>query len=39
MRKVAGHAKRHLAQRPHGEIDERPWRYSLMNCGHDPAKS
>lgn len=39
MRKVVGYAKRHLAQRPHGKIDESPWRYSLMNWGHDPAKS
>jgi hypothetical protein len=39
MRKVVGYAKRHLAQRPHGEIRESPWRYSLMNWGHDPAKS
>lgn len=33
------YAKRHLAQRPQGNIDESPWRYSLMNWGHDPAKS
>ncbi|OBI10613.1 DNA-binding protein [Mycobacterium sp. E2462] len=39
MRKVVGYAKRHLAQRPHGDIDESPWRYSLMNWGHDPSKS
>ncbi|ORA09555.1 DUF3140 domain-containing protein [Mycobacterium arosiense] len=39
MRKVVGYAKRHLAQRPKGDIDESPWRYSLMNWGHDPAKS
>lgn len=39
MRKVVGYAKRHLAQRPQGEIDDSAWRYSLMNWGHDPAKS
>ena len=39
MRKVVGYAKRHLAQRPRGDIGESPWRYSLMNWGHDPAKS
>ncbi|OBJ10980.1 DUF3140 domain-containing protein [Mycobacterium colombiense] len=39
MRKVVGYAKRHLAQRPDGNIDDSPWRYSLMNWGHDPAKS
>jgi uncharacterized protein DUF3140 len=39
MRKVVGYAKRHLAQRPQGNIDDTAWRYSLMNWGHDPAKS
>ncbi|MBV8789647.1 MAG: DUF3140 domain-containing protein [Mycobacterium sp.] len=39
MRKVAGYASRHLAQRPKGDIDDSPWRYSLMNWGHDPTKS
>ena len=38
MAKVAGYVHRHLAQRPEGDIDETPWRYSLMNWGHDPAK-
>ncbi len=32
-RKVVGYAKRHLAQRPSGDIDENAWRYSLMNWG------
>ena len=35
----ACYAKRHLAQRPHDKIGDSPWRYSLMNWGHDPAKS
>ncbi|OBI05983.1 DUF3140 domain-containing protein [Mycobacterium scrofulaceum] len=39
MRKVVGYAKRHLAQRPHGSIQQSAWRYSLMNWGHDPTKS
>ncbi|OBI28259.1 DNA-binding protein [Mycobacterium sp. E1386] len=39
MRKVVGYAKRHLAQRPRGDIAESAWRYSLMNWGHDPTKS
>ena len=39
MRKVVGYAKRHLAQRPSGNVDDTPWRYSLMNWGHDPTKS
>ena len=39
MRKVVNHAKRHLAQRPSGVIEDTAWRYSLMNWGHDPAKS
>lgn len=38
MRKVVGYAKRHLAQRPKGDVRETAWRYSLMNWGHDPAK-
>jgi hypothetical protein len=39
MRKVAGYVHRHLAQRPSGDVSETPWRYSLMNWGHDPLKS
>ena len=38
-RKVVGYIHRHLAQRPGGEasdISQTPWRYSLMNWGHDP---
>lgn len=38
MRKVVGYAKRHLAQRPDGDVSDSNWRYSLMNWGHDPAK-
>jgi len=34
-RKV-GFIYRHLAQRPAGNIAAAPWRYSLMNWGHDP---
>ena len=37
MRKVVGYVHRHLAQRPEGNIRETPWRYSLMNWGHDPV--
>ena len=36
MRKVNGYVKRHLAQRPDGDVTDTPWRYSLMNWGHDP---
>lgn len=36
MRKVVGYVRRHLAQRPEGDVTETPWRYSLMNWGHDP---
>ncbi|GIH28866.1 DNA-binding protein [Acrocarpospora phusangensis] len=36
MRKVAGYVHRHLAQRPKGDVSRTPWRYSLMNWGHDP---
>ena len=38
MRKVVGYVKRHLAQRPAGDVHDSRWRYSLMNWGHDPEK-
>jgi hypothetical protein len=38
MRTVVGYVKRHLAQRPDGDVHDTPWRYSLMNWGHDPEK-
>jgi hypothetical protein len=38
MRKVVGYVKRHLAQRPDGDVSQSRWRYSLMNWGHDPLK-
>ncbi len=38
MRKVAGYVRRHLAQRPDGDVSHTRWRYSLMNWGHDPLK-
>ncbi|MDT5338919.1 MAG: hypothetical protein QOD90_4424 [Mycobacterium sp.] len=38
MRKVVGYVKRHLAQRPSGDVSDSTWRYSLMNWGHDPAR-
>lgn len=39
MRKVVGYAKRHLAQRPGGGVEDSAWRYSLMNWGHDPTRT
>jgi hypothetical protein len=39
MRKVVGYVHRHAAQRPRGDVQRTPWRYSLMNWGHDPLKS
>ncbi|MFI6208333.1 DUF3140 domain-containing protein [Streptomyces sp. NPDC051041] len=36
MRKVVGYIRRHLAQRPQGDVRDTRWRYSLMNWGHDP---
>ncbi|MEU0373846.1 DUF3140 domain-containing protein [Streptomyces sp. NPDC006283] len=36
MRKVTGYIHRHLKQRPEGDVTDTPWRYSLMNWGHDP---
>ena len=38
MRKVINYVKRHLAQKPTGDVSETPWRYSLMNWGHDPLQ-
>ena len=38
MQKVVGYVRRHLAQRPSGDITETRWRYSLMNWGHDPKE-
>lgn len=38
MRKVIGYVKRHLAQRPDGDVRYTRWRWSLMNWGHDPLK-
>lgn len=39
MQTVAAYVNRHVAQRPEGDVAETPWRYSLMNWGHDPLKS
>jgi hypothetical protein len=38
MKKVVGYVRRHLAQRPSGDVGDTDWRYSLMNWGHDPLK-
>jgi hypothetical protein len=38
MHRVVGYIKRHLAQRPSGDVEHTTWRYSLMNWGHDPLK-
>ncbi|MFI8191619.1 DUF3140 domain-containing protein [Streptomyces sp. NPDC085946] len=38
MRKVVGYIRRHLAQRPSGEVRDSRWRHSLMNWGHDPLQ-
>ena len=38
MRKVIGFCRRHLAQRPWGDVTATRWRWSLMNWGHDPLK-
>ena len=39
MQKVRGYIKRHKAQRPKGDVKNTPWRYSLMNWGHDPVNA
>ena len=38
MKKVIGYCRRHLAQRPWGDVTNSRWRWSLMNWGHDPLK-
>jgi hypothetical protein len=39
MKKVAGYVHRHLAQGgPEKDVEDSPWRRSLMNWGHDPLK-
>ncbi len=38
MRKVIGFCRRHLAQRPWGDMSATRWRWSLMNKGHDPLR-
>jgi hypothetical protein len=38
MRKVIGFVRRHLAQRPRGDVSGSRWRHSLRNWGHDPLK-
>ena len=39
MGKTVGYIKRHLAQGgPDEDMEHSPWRYSLMNWGHDPKE-
>ena len=38
MQKVIGYIKRHLAQKPAGDVSETHWNYSLKNWGHDYSK-
>ncbi len=38
MRKVVSYVRRHSAQRPHGDVENTRWRFSLMNWGHDPLQ-
>lgn len=39
MRKVVGYVHRHSAQGgPADDKEHSPWRYSLMNWGHDPCR-
>lgn len=38
MQKVVGYIKRHSAQKPHGDVSETRWNYSLKNWGHDYSK-
>ena len=40
LHKVHSYISRHSAQGPHHQkdVETSPWRYSLMNWGHDPLK-
>ena len=38
MGRIVSYVRRHLAQRPEGDVSETRWRYSLMNWGYDPLK-
>jgi hypothetical protein len=38
MKRVIGYCRRHLAQRPWGDVTNTRWRWSLMNWGHDPLR-
>lgn len=38
MQKVNSYISRHTAQGPTSDKENSPWRYSLMNWGHDPCK-
>ena len=38
MKVVVGHVHEQLAHRPDGDVTDTPWRYSLMNWGHDPLQ-
>lgn len=38
MRKVTGYVRRHLRQRPSGDVEETRWRHSLTNWGNDPIR-
>ncbi|WP_276314450.1 DUF3140 domain-containing protein [Streptomyces sp. Z26] len=39
MREVVSYVRRHRAQSPSGDARDSPWRYSLMNWGHDPLRN
>ena len=39
MKKVISYVHRHMAQKPSGNVEDTPWRYSLMNWGCDPMKN
>jgi hypothetical protein len=38
MQKVIGYIKRHVAQKPSGNVEETNWNYSLKNWGYDYKK-
>lgn len=38
VRRTVGYIRRHLAQRPEGDVEDTRWRWSLLNWGHEPLE-
>jgi hypothetical protein len=38
MAKMVDYVHQHISQKPEGDSERTPWRYSFLNRGRDPAK-